>query len=76
MAMIKANPVKFPNEIVKSLSKVDTLAKTLQVTSEVALDIGSTVLLNKVLGNGDLLPQDDVLLKGIDYLLFKKNDKK
>lgn len=58
MAMIKANPVKFPNEIVKNLNKVDNLAKTLQVTSEVALDIGSTVLVNKVLGNGDLLSQD------------------
>lgn len=57
-AMVKANPVKFPNEIVKSLDKVDNLAKTLQVSSEVALDIGSTVLVNKAMGNGDLLPQD------------------
>ena len=58
LAMIKANPVKFPKEIVKSLNKVDNLAKTLQVTSEVALDIGSTILVNKALGNGEVLKQD------------------
>lgn len=58
VAMIKANPVKFPNEIVKSLSKIDNLAKGLQVSTEIALDIGSTILVNKALGNGDLLPMD------------------
>ena len=58
IAMVKANPVKFPNEIVKSLTKVDKLAKTLQISSEVALDLSSTVLINKAMGNGDLLPQD------------------
>lgn len=57
-AMVKANPVKFPNEIVKSFKKIDTLAKTLQVSSEVALDISSTYLLNKVMGNGDVTKQD------------------
>ena len=58
IALIKANPVKFPNEIVKSLTKVDKLAKTLQISSEVALDLSSTVLLNKAMGNGNLLPMD------------------
>lgn len=58
VAMVKANPVKFPNEIVKSFKKIDTLAKTLQVSSEVALDISSTYLLNKVMGNGDVTKQD------------------
>ena len=58
IALIKANPVKFPNEIVKSLTKVDKLAKTLQISSEVALDLSNTVLLNKAMGNGDLLPMD------------------
>lgn len=58
IAMIKANPVKFPNEIVKSFSKIDNIAKALQVTSEVALDLGSTIVLNKVMNNGDLLPMD------------------
>ncbi len=57
-AMVKANPVKFPNDIVKSFKKVDTLAKTLQVSSEVALDISSTYLVNKVMGNGDVTKQD------------------
>lgn len=57
-AMVKSNPVKFPNEIVKSFKKIDTLAKTLQVSSEVALDISSTYLLNKVMGNGDVTKQD------------------
>lgn len=57
-AMVKANPVKFPNEIVKSFKKIDTLAKTLQVSSEVALDISSTYLVNKVMGNGDVTTQD------------------
>lgn len=57
-AMVKANPVKFPNDIVKSFKKIDTLAKTLQVSSEVALDISSTYLLNKVMGNGDVTKQD------------------
>ena len=60
MAMIKANPVKFPNEIVKSFNKIDNIAKALQVTSEVALDLGSTIALNKVMNNGDLLPMDVV----------------
>ena len=58
IAMVKANPVKFPNEIVKSLTKVDKLAKTLQISSEVALDLSSTIALNKAMGNGDLLPMD------------------
>ena len=58
IALIKANPVKFPNEIVKSLTKVEKLAKTLQISSEVALDLSSTVLLNKAMGNGNLLPMD------------------
>lgn len=57
-AMVKANPVKFPNEIVKSFKKIDTLAKTLQVSNEVALDISSTYLLNKVMDNGDVSSQD------------------
>ena len=58
IAMVKANPVKFPNEIVKSLTKVDKIAKTLQISSEAALDISSTIALNKAMGNGDLLPMD------------------
>lgn len=57
-AMVKSNPVKFPNDIVKSFKKIDTLAKTLQVSNEVALDISSTYLLNKVMGNGDVTKQD------------------
>lgn len=57
-AMVKANPVKFPNEIVKSFKKIDTLSKTLQVSSEVALDISSTYLVNKVMGNGNVTTQD------------------
>ena len=60
MAMVKANPVKFPNEIVKSFNKIDFIAKTLQVASEFVLDIGSTIVLNKVMNNGDLLPMDVV----------------
>lgn len=57
-AMVKSNPVKFPNDIVKSFKKIDTLAKTLQVSNEVALDISSTYLLNKAMGNGDVTKQD------------------
>ena len=57
-AMIKANPVKFPNDIVKSFKKIDTLAKRLQVSSEVVLDISSTYMINKVMGNGDVTKQD------------------
>lgn len=57
-AMVKTNPLKFPNDIVKSFKKIDTLAKTLQISSEVALDISSTYLVNKVMGNGDVTKQD------------------
>ena len=57
-AMVKANPVKFPNDIVKSFKKIDNLAKALQVSSEVALDLSSTYLVNKAMGNGELMTQD------------------
>lgn len=57
-AMVKANPVKFPKEIVQSFNKIDNMAKALQVSGEVALDISSTYLANKALGNGDLTDQD------------------
>lgn len=57
-AMVKANPVKFPKEIVQSFNKIDNMAKALQVSGEVALDISSTYLANKALGNGDLTNQD------------------
>lgn len=50
MALIKANPVKFPPEIVQSLKTTDTIAKTFQVGTEFALDIGTTVALNKAMG--------------------------
>lgn len=56
--MVKSNPVNFPSDIVKSFKKIDNLAKALQVSQEAALDIGSTILLNKVMNNGDLLPID------------------
>lgn len=56
--MVKSNPVKFPSDIVKSFKKIDNLAKALQVSQEAALDIGSTILLNKVMNNGDVLPID------------------
>lgn len=57
-AMVRANPVKFPKEIVQSFSKIDNMAKALQVSGEVVLDISSTYLANKALGNGDLTNQD------------------
>lgn len=57
-AIVKANPVKFPNDIVKSFKNIDTLSKTLQISSEASLDILSTYLLNKVMDNGDLTAQD------------------
>ena len=58
ISMVKANPVKFPDDIVKSFKNIDKLAKTLQVTSEVALDLSSTYFLNIVMNNGDLQLQD------------------
>lgn len=58
IAMVKANPVKFPADICKSFKNIDNLAKALQVSSEVALDISSTYLANKAMGNGDLTQQD------------------
>ncbi len=56
--MIKANPVKFPNDIVKSFKSIDTTAKMLQIPSEVALDLSSTYLLNKISGDAELTSQD------------------
>ena len=41
-AMVKANPVKFPKDIVQSFKKSDNLARALQVSSETALGISST----------------------------------
>ena len=58
ISMVKANPVKFPEDIVKSFKSIDKLAKTLQVTSEAALDISSTYFLNMAMNNGDLQMQD------------------
>ena len=58
IAMVKANPVKFPDDIVKSFKSIDKLAKALQVTSEVALDISSTYFLNMAMSNGDIQMQD------------------
>lgn len=63
-AIVKSNPVKFPAEIVQSLNKVDNLAKTLQVSTEVVLDLTSTIAVNKIMGNGDLLPQDVIMSIG------------
>ena len=58
ISIVKANPVKFPKDIVKSLNKIDNIAKGLQISTEVALDLGATLAINKFLNNGDLLPQD------------------
>lgn len=63
-AMVKANPVKFPKEIVQSFKKVDNLAKALQISTEVSLDISSTYLANKALGNGDLTNKDWIMSVG------------
>lgn len=57
-AMIKANPVKFPKDIVQSFGKINTTAKALQIPTEVALDLGSTYAMNKALNNGELQTQD------------------
>ena len=57
-AMVKANPVKFPDDIVASFKKIDNLAKALQISTESALDISSSYLLNKAMGNGDLTLTD------------------
>ncbi len=57
-AMVNANPLKFPQELVTSLKKVDRIAKSLQISSEAALDISSTYLLNHAMGNGDLTAMD------------------
>ena len=58
ISIVKANPVKFPKDIVKSLNKIDNIAKGLQISTEVVLDLGATLAINKFLNNGDLLPQD------------------
>lgn len=63
-ALVKANPVKFPAEIVKSFKSVDNMAKALQVSSEAALDISSTYLVNQAMGNGDLTKQDWIMSVG------------
>lgn len=63
-AMIKSSPAKFPNDIVKSFSKVDNIAKGLQVSTEVAIDITSTYAANQVMGNGDLTKQDWIMSVG------------
>ena len=63
-AIVKSNPVKFPDDVVKSLNRVDNLAKTLQISSEVALDLTSTIAVNKMMNNGDLLPQDVIMSIG------------
>ena len=57
-AIVKSNPVKFPEEIVKSFKRVDNMSKALQISTESALDISSTYVLNKVMGNGDLTAID------------------
>lgn len=57
-AMIKANPVKFPNDIVSSFAKINNTAKALQISTEVTADLASTYAINKALGNGDLQTQD------------------
>ena len=63
-SMVKANPVKFPKDIVQSFNKVVNRAKLLQVSTEVSLDISSTYMANKGLGNGDLTNQDWIMSVG------------
>ena len=63
-AMVKANPVKFPKDIVQSFKKIDNLAKALQVSSETALDISSTYFVNQVMDNGDVTKQDWLMSVG------------
>ena len=58
IAMVKANPVKFPTEILESFKNIDKVAKTLQVSNEVVLDLISTIALNKMMNNGELLTMD------------------
>jgi len=67
-AILKANPTKFPPEIVKSFSKINTIATSFQVSSEIALDLTTTYALNKAMGNGDLLLAD-----WINSVLFAVN---
>lgn len=63
-AMVKANPVKFPKDIVQSFKKIDNMSKALQVNTEVALDISTTYLANQALGNGDVTKQDWIMSVG------------
>lgn len=63
-AMVKANPVKFPKDIVQSFKKIDNLAKALQVSSETALDISSTYFVNQLMDNGDVTKQDWLMSVG------------
>ncbi|MBO5738453.1 hypothetical protein J6R97_03850 [bacterium] len=58
IAMVNANPVKFPTEILESFKNIDKVAKTLQVGNEVVLDLISTIALNKMMNNGELLTMD------------------
>ena len=63
-AMVKANPVNFPKDIVQSFKKIDNLAKALQVSSETALDISSTYFVNQLMDNGDVTKQDWLMSVG------------
>ncbi len=46
-SIIKANPLKFPQEVVEGLEHIDKVAKTLQISTEVAMDLSSTYALTK-----------------------------
>lgn len=63
-AMVKANPVKFPNDVVKSFNSIDNMAKALQISSEAAIDLSSTYMLNEAMGNGGLQKQDWIMSVG------------
>jgi hypothetical protein len=58
IATVNANHVKFPTEILESFKNIDKVAKTLQVGNEVVLDLISTIALNKMMNNGELLTMD------------------
>lgn len=53
-AMIKANPVQFPTEVVEEFSKIAQKGMIGQISAEIAFDVSSTVALNLIMGNGTL----------------------
>lgn len=63
-ALVKSNPVRFPSDVVQKFASLDKVAKGLQVTTEVALDLSSSYALSKGISGQNLTSQDWIMSVG------------